>query len=153
MSARTHSPQRGARAIADLAAMLDEQMREHGPVVLRKQRHERLLDLHRVRAGGEAEPVAETRDVRVDDDAVVAPEGIAEDDVRRLASYTGKLHECVHVGWNIAAVTLHERGRHADEALRLVAEEARGPDDLLDVFLLCGGERGRVRDSARREPA
>src|SRR6478609_6316253 len=115
--------------------MLDQQVGDHRPILLRKEGDERLLDLHRICPGGETESVAETRDVRVDDNAVVASEGVAEDDVRRFASYTGKLHECVHFGRDFTAVAFREGSGHADEALRLVAKEARRLDDLLDVFL------------------
>src|SRR5438270_785748 len=94
---------RSAR-VADPAAVLDEQMGQHGPALLWKQWHERPFDLHGIALLRETETVAEPRDMCVHDDAVIFPEGITEDHVGRLASHTGQLHECVHVGGHLACV-------------------------------------------------
>ena len=45
----------------------------------------------------------------------------------------GKGHEVLEAVRHLAVEPLDQRLSHPDQALRLVAEEARGPDDLLDV--------------------
>ena len=51
-------------------------------------------------------------------------ERVAEHDVRRLAADAGQLDERLHRRRHLAAVAFDERLRHADERLRLRAEEA-----------------------------
>ena len=106
------------------------------------------LDLQRVVALGEAEPVRDAQDVRVDRDALVDVEGVAEDDVRGLAADAGQGDEPGHAARHLAAVALDEAPGEADDAARLGAEEAGGADDLLDV-----GERAPPRACARRGSA
>src|SRR2546423_11384578 len=90
--------------VTDLPAVLDQQVREHGPAFARKEGKERLLDLHGVRLVGEGESVAEPRDVRVDDDAVVPPASVAENDVGGLAPYAGQNDERLHVGGDLTTM-------------------------------------------------
>ena len=118
--------------LADPAAVKDQQMREHRPPLAREDLHQRRFDLHRLDLLREAEPLTEARDVGVDDDPLVLPEGIAEDDVRRLPAHAGKAHELFHRRRHVTAVALDHGRRHAEQALRLVPEEAGTPDDLLE---------------------
>jgi hypothetical protein len=83
--------------------------------------------------------------VGVDGDAHVGVERVAQHHVRRLAPHAGQDHERVHVGRHLAAVPLDERARHADEVLRLAAEETRRAHELLDVLGARRRERARVR--------
>src|SRR5436309_2875418 len=69
--------------IANLTAMLDEQMGDYRPLLSRKERKQRLLDLYRIAVLREPQTIAQPRHVRVDDDAIVASKGVAEDHVRR----------------------------------------------------------------------
>ena len=48
-----------ALRIADLASVLDEQMRKHRPLLARKERNQILLDLHGVGVLREAESVTD----------------------------------------------------------------------------------------------
>ena len=77
---------RGAAA----AAMPDEPVAPQGPIVLRHQFHQFLLDFDGVGALHQTEPVAEPRDVRVHHHANVDVEGVAEDNIRRLAPDAGE---------------------------------------------------------------
>ena len=85
----------------------------------------------------------------VDDDAFVQAEGVAEDDVRGLPADARELHELGHRARHLAAVALDEGAAEALERLRLVAEEAGGLDERLELFAsgICrvvrGGRAGR----------
>src|SRR6185437_7044915 len=92
--------------VADLAPVLDQQMREHRPAVARKEPDQVPFDLYRINLPRECQPLRDTAHVRVHDDAFVFSKGIAEDDVG------------------------------------LVPKEACRLDDLFDIFLLRGAERG-----------
>ena len=91
--------------VADLTAVLDEQMRQHRPTFAREQLHQILLDLHRVGLRGESEAMAHAPDVRIDDDALVLIEGVSENDVRGLSTDARQLHERVHFARDVSAVT------------------------------------------------
>src|SRR5262245_62569806 len=108
---------------ADGAPMIDEQMREDGPVFTGNQLQQILFDLHCVRMRGQAKSVREPRYVCVDNNAFRFPKGVAEKHVRGFATYTRQMNESVHVIRHLAAMTLDERIRHAQQALRLVAVE------------------------------
>ena len=59
---------RRAARVADPAAVPDQQVREARPVRPRHEPHQVALDLHRILLAGEAEPLRQPADVRVDDD-------------------------------------------------------------------------------------
>ena len=65
--------------------MEDQQVTEHGPPWTWKQCHEIAFDGDRSRAGAQAEAMAESHDMRVDDDSEVHAERIPEHDVRGLS--------------------------------------------------------------------
>jgi hypothetical protein len=83
--------------------------------------------------------------VRVDDDALVDAEGVAEDHVGRLATDAWQRDELGHRAGNLAAVLLDEGLGHAPQGARLVAVEAGRPDVLLE---LAGVSLGVVRGGA-----
>ena len=91
-----------------------------------------LLDDDRIVGFGDADAVRHAQHVPVDRQARDA-ERVAEHDVRRLAADARQLDERVHVGRHLAAVVLDERLRHADERLRLGAEEAGRMDLRLEL--------------------
>jgi hypothetical protein len=106
--------------------MMDQQVREQRPLVLRHDLHQVLLDLHRVhRVLGQPQPVADARHVRVDDHAHVLPERVAQHDVGRLAPDAGELRELVHRLRHLPAVPLEQCRRHVSQALGFVAVETR----------------------------
>src|SRR6185312_5139418 len=128
--------------IADLASVLDEQVREHRPPVAGKEPNQVSLDLHWINLPGERQPLGDAAHMRIDDHPFVFSKGVAEDDVGRLSPHAGEGDERLQVVRHAAGMPLGDRGRHADETLGLVAKEARRLDDLFDVFLFGGGERG-----------
>src|SRR5207244_3901947 len=119
----------------------DEEVREQRPMVPGEERHQVLLDLLRVVVPGEPEQAAQAADVGIHRDPLVDAIDVAQDDVRGLAPDTGQRAELVHRPRYLAAVVRHQYLRHPDQALRLIAEEAGGLDDLLDVRLPSAGQR------------
>ena len=71
--------------------------------------HQLVLDGPWRRAGGEAGPVGDAEDVRVDGARLVA-ENLVQDDVRRLAADAGQRLERGAVVRDLAAVARDERG-------------------------------------------
>src|SRR5215207_3370945 len=131
--------ERGA-GLADLAAVGDEEVREEHPVALGDEFHEVALDLLGRGVRGEREASGEARDVRIDDDAGGDAEGVAEDDVRRLARDAGEPEQLLHPLGHAPAVVREQHAARALNRLRLVAEEA----GRADVVLKLGGGRVRV---------
>src|SRR5438270_11121181 len=76
----------------DLTSVLDKKMCEERPLFPRKERHQVLLDLHWIGVARQREPLSDARDMRVDDNALVALERVAENDIRRLSPNTGEVH-------------------------------------------------------------
>ena len=65
--------------------------------------------------------------------------------VAGLAPHSGDGHQILERRGHLALEALHQRRRHADQALGLGAEEAGRADDLLDVLGVRRRQRGRVR--------
>ncbi len=148
-----HSSHKRTSSDADRPAVKDQQVREQRPLLSRHDLHQILLDFHCVGLTREAQTKRHPRDVRVDHDPLVLPECVAEDDVRRLATDAREMRELVHRTRDLAAVLVHDRPSHAHETLRLVAEEPRALDAVLQVLRLRLGQRGRVgeaREQLRR---
>src|SRR5450759_678131 len=131
----------GRSGVADSPPVKDEQVREQCPIFAGKQRHQILLYFDRILLLREAEAETQPSHVSVDDYAFVLPERVAKDDVCGLASDAGKLDESVHRIWHLAVVALDQSLAESDQALRLVAEEPRALDDLLQFFRRRIGER------------
>ena len=122
----------GILRAAHAAAVPDQSVREDRPLLARQQLHQILLDLHRLGLAGQPEPLRQPRDVRIDHDALVLAERGAEHDVRGLARDAGQLDQLLHRRRDLAAVSLDERLRHADQRLRLHPKEAGRVDLLLE---------------------
>src|SRR6266851_868506 len=91
LRAGTHIIQLALRALwlsghADGPTVRDQPMREHGPLLLRDELHEVLLDLHRIEMRGEAQAAGDARDMSVDYHADRDVERISQNDVGCLAS-------------------------------------------------------------------
>lgn len=126
----------GLAGDADGPAVVDEEVRPEGPLVLRDDLGEVVLDLDGVGGVlGEAEAVGEARDVRVDGDALVDSEGVSEDDVGGLSADAGEGVEGFHGLGDLAAVVGDEGLGHGDDGLGLVAVEAGGLDVPLELGL------------------
>src|SRR6266404_3598970 len=74
----------GLAGITAATAMPDEPVTPVCPMLARHQLHQVELDLHRVLVFCQAEPLRETDHVRVQHDAFVFMEGVAEHYIRRL---------------------------------------------------------------------
>ena len=108
-----------------------EPVAELRPLRLRHQRHQLRLDFFRVRFRRQAEPLRQPRDVRVHDHAGVEVEGVAENDIRRLAPDAGERREFVHGARHFAAEFFHQRNAAGLDVFGLVVEKAGRLDGLL----------------------
>ena len=130
---------RRARSAA-AAAVPDEPMAELAPIGLRHERHQILLQLHRVRAFGKTQSVGEPRDMRVHDHADVEAEGIAQNHVRRLAADAGERVQFFQRARHFAAEFCHQRGTAGLDVFCFVAKKAGGLDRRFKVGQRCGGK-------------
>jgi len=99
-------------------------------------RHEpgqRLLDFPGVGFGGQAKTLRKPSHVSVHHHAFFEAEGVAEDDIRSLASDACELGQLHHCAWNLAAVPLDEGAAAGLDVLRLVAKKAGGLDGGLQL--------------------
>jgi hypothetical protein len=71
-------------SLTGAAALKDQKMREDAPIFAGEKRHQIALDLLGSLLSREAESRGKPSDMRVDDDTLVDPEAIPEDDIRRL---------------------------------------------------------------------
>src|SRR5688572_28673538 len=88
----------------------------------------------------------------VDRDPFVGFVGIAEHDVGRLAAYSRQRTKLLHGSRHLAAMFRHNRLRHSNKTLGLIAKEPGGLDDFLDILRLRPGqlEGGWVPGKQRR---
>src|SRR5690606_19466400 len=122
----------GTARMADAAAVPDQPVRQHRPLLAREQRADLLLDLHGVVLGRPPEPPGEASEVGVDRDSRDV-ERVAQDDVGRLAPDPGQGDQVFQPRWDLAIETVADRGGQSHDRLRLGAEEPGGPQDGLDV--------------------
>src|SRR5215212_1894028 len=127
--------------LARSAPVEDQEVGEDGPLLFWHDLHEVLLDLHGVLTLREAQSVRDAADVGVDDDALVRAEGVAEDDIGRLAADAGQCYELGHSTGDLSPMLLHEGAGHAPQGAGLVAIEAGRADVLLER---AGGGAGEV---------
>ena len=124
--------------------MPDEPVTEQRPLRLRHEGHQFRLDFLRRLLFCQAQPLRQPRDVGVHDDADIDSEGIAQNNVGRLAPDAIQLRQLLHRAWHFTAVTDDEFVTTSPDVLRLVAEKAGGFDGLLQP-----GKR-RIRVIRRR---
>lgn len=79
----------GLAGDADFAAMVDDLVREADPAILRENVHQLLFDFLRGVALGQAEPMADAEDVRVDNYAFGLAEADSENYVGGFAGCAG----------------------------------------------------------------
>lgn len=124
--------------------MPDEQMREINPVLARHYLQKGCFDFLRCAMPREAQPVTESGDVRVHDDAFCFAVRDSEDDVGSLAPNTGELDQCVQLVGNPPVILIGNDPASFADGAGFVAEEAGGTDDL---FQITQRGRGEVRSS------
>jgi len=127
------------------AAMPNEPMAEEGPLLARDQEHEVLLDFDGVGVFGEAKALRQSRDVSIDNDAVIEVEGIAEDDIGGFASDAAEAGEFFHGLRHFAVVALDERLAAGLDAFGFVAEETGAFDGFFEIG---GGRLGEIGSGA-----
>ena len=143
----------GVARDADFSAKPDDLMSERNPAVLRHQLHQVLLDFFRRLLLGQFQAVGDAEDVRIHHHAAGDAEGRSQYHVGGLSCYAGQGEQLLHGARNLAAEVLDDLRRGADDALRLVAEEAGGTNLLLQLLLrrgrrnpagwgICGKARG-----------
>lgn len=134
--------------------MKNQQVAQQAPRRPWKQCHEVRFDLLRIGFSGQSEALGDPTDVRVDDDADVDSEGIAEDDVGGLSCDAGEREKIGHGGWDVAAMSVGDQGHRTMQVLGLVPPEIEGFYVRLDVGGGCVRvvlrRRERLEESGRR---
>ena len=92
-------------------------------MLARHQFHQVSLDLFRIGLASETEPMRKSRDMRVDHDALIFAEGVAENHVRSLSADARQLLQFFHRVGNAPLVFRHDRRGRRANALRFVPKE------------------------------
>jgi len=106
-------------------------MAQQRPLFLRHDILQRLFNLCRIPLARQTEALRQTRDMSIDDHAMVCVEGVAENDIGGFASHAAELNEGFHCGWDFSGVSLDERARsrskkHDAAVLRMAARKNGG---------------------------
>src|SRR5512139_381947 len=117
----------------DLPAVPNELVGKSGPPRPLNELHEIKLDLHRVLVTSEPKALGNSAHVSVNNNTG-SVEGGSKNDVGGLSADSGKGDQLVQRPWHLAAKTINEGSAATLETLRLVPEEARGPDVLLQFI-------------------
>ncbi len=137
----------GPPRFADLAAVVNELVRERDPVILRNDPHQLLLDFLRRITFGEAEAAGNAEDVRVDDDAFGLVEADAKNNVGGLAGCAGNGDE---FGESLRNLALEFGGYFFGGALngfRLVMKKPCCPDQRFKLRQRCLRHGGGGREA------
>jgi hypothetical protein len=76
--------------------MPDQPVAPIRPVLARDQLHQIALDLFRILMFGQAQPLRQSDNVRVYNDAFIFSECVAQHDIRRFSTYSGKFAKFLH---------------------------------------------------------
>jgi hypothetical protein len=117
----------------DLPAVPNELVGKSGPPRPRDELHEIKLDLHRVLMTSEPKTLGNAAHVSVNNNTG-SVEGGSKNDVGGLSSDSGKGDQLVKRPRHLAAKTINEGSAATPETLRLVPEEARGPNVILQFM-------------------
>ena len=114
--------------------MPDEPVVCSGPVLLRNGLHEPLLHFQWRRTDSQLQPVRHAKDMRIDRNGRISPRDGA-DDIRRLSSDTGQLHQLIEILRHFAAIVFDQHVTHTEQVLRLRLIEAAVPDLVFQLLL------------------
>ncbi len=121
--------------MAYLASVKDHPVRKHDPIIFWHQFFEIFFDLFRCFLLGQAEPLRQTRDVRVDDDARSNPKRISEHDVRCFSRNAAKSEYFIHRPGYFTAINLDQPLAGRLDVFRLIAEKTGRVNLSLQFFL------------------
>ncbi len=107
-------------------------MRKVDPFLTREKLVQFFFDLHRVFRCDDTQSAANPRDVGVDHHAACDAKGIAQNDVRRLASHARQRHQLVQRAGDLPIVLFHKCLTTGLDVFCLVAKEAGAADELLE---------------------
>ena len=141
----------GAGGKADPSPMEDQGVARRIPGFAGEQGGKVSLDLRWVVVSGPAQPLRDSLDVGVHDDAFRCSERDAEDDVGRFSADSWQLDEPGQGFRNVACVFRHDLFREADQMTSLLPKHTDGRDIGLDLARLGFGE-ARCVWIAREEP-
>src|SRR5258708_3226983 len=113
----------GVAGMTDLPAVKYHLVSEHRPVLFWDEFHQVGLDLHRLGVRGQSHAEAQPTDVGIYGNAGRV-EGVAEDDIGGCAGDSRRWGPICHRPLHFAAVVFNDLLTAADDASRLVAEEA-----------------------------
>ena len=146
--------QSGYACLADVAAVQQQPVMRVEQVFGRHAAQQLLLDLARVRAPGEPEPMGDAEDVRVDRHRRLAERAV-QHDVGGLAPDARQLLQRLAIARHLAAVLLEQDPAGGEDVLHLGRVQADRPDVGGEPFLAEREERlrraGHRKQLARRE--
>jgi hypothetical protein len=108
-------------------------MAEQRPLVVRDQFHQGRFDFLWRFLVREAQPIRETRHVRINYDADVNAEGIAQNDVGRFAADAVELRQFIHRPWHFATVLFDQLLAARFDAHCFITEKSQSLDGLLQI--------------------
>src|SRR5258708_339692 len=119
---------------APAAAMPDKPMAEQGPLHARDELDQVLFDLLRSFLARESKALGEARHVRVYDYPAIDVEGIAEDDIGRLAPDPIQGGQFFHGAGHLAMMAVHQFLTGGFNVLGFVSEKAQALNRALQLI-------------------
>lgn len=108
-------------------------MAKHCPIVLRNQFHERLFDFLGSNLLRQTEPLRKSRHMRIDNNADVYFESVAQNYIRGFAPNAIQLRQLFHGAGHLSAMTLDEFLAASLDIPGFIAEESESLDASLKV--------------------
>ena len=126
---------------ATFAPVPDHKVGEEGPVFLRHNLDEGRLNFYGIILAGKAHPSGKTADMGVDNDAFRKIEGVPQNHISCLATYTGQPVQLLHRVGNFALVVGHQGGSTTANGTGLGPVKSGGSDDSFEFGL---GNRSKI---------
>ena len=110
----------------------DQPVTPVGPVLARHQLHQVLFDFFRIGLAGEPQAMGKSRDMSVDNDALILSERVAENNVRSFPADARQPVQFFHRVGNAARVFGHNGGSRRADTLGLVPKETGGTNQSFE---------------------
>lgn len=140
----------GFARVADLASVVDELVGESDPAILRENLHQLLFNFFCCFRFSQTEAACNAEDVRVYNDTF----GLAETDTENhVCGFAGCAGDCDEFGEGLGNLTIefvHDFSGRALDGFCLVAEEARGADEVFKFGERSLRHRRRSREAAEQ---